>query len=346
MPSKVDIIIPHCNGQKLLEDCLPSLFRTRYPHYTVYLVDNASTDGSPEWAKANYPKLEVIKADRNLGYAGGCNLGIRSTGGDYVVLLNNDTEMEPDWLEKLAEVLDRDPNIAAAQPKILWLKDRSRFDYSGGAGGLMDVFGFPFCRGRLFDELETDHGQYNDSPPDIFWTSGSASIYRRSSLEISGLLDEDFFMHMEEIDLCWRLHLCGFRAVAVMQSVIYHLSGGSLPAGNFRKMYLNHRNSQLMMWKNYSLASLTWAWPIRIMLEAAALAKALSLRNWEWARAIVQAGLWMAENPVLIAKKRGEVQKMRKSEDQGIKAILYNGSIAMQYFLKGIKSAKQLEGRR
>jgi hypothetical protein len=346
MPSKVDIIIPHCNGQKLLEGCLPWLFRTAYPDCTVYLVDNASTDGSPEWAKAHYPKIEIIRSEKNLGYAGGCNLGIRSTSGQYVVLLNNDTEVEPDWLEKLVQALDRDNGLAAAQPKILWLRDRTRFDYSGGAGGLMDVFGFPFCRGRLFDELETDRGQYDDSPPDIFWASGSASIYRRQALEISGLLDEDFFMHMEEIDLCWRLHLCGFRIVSVPQSVIYHLSGGSLPAGNFRKMYLNHRNSQLMMWKNYSLSSLLWAWPARVILEAAALAKALVSGNWEWARAVVQAGLWMVENPIIVIKKRGEVQKLRKTGDRQIRTKLYNGSIALKYFTGGIKSAKQLEGRR
>jgi hypothetical protein len=222
------------------------------------------------------------------------------------------------------------------------LKDRTRFDYSGGAGGLMDIFGFPFCRGRLFEELEIDRGQFDGPPSGIFWASGSASIYRRSALEISGLLDEDFFMHMEEIDLCWRLHLCGFRISAVPSSVIYHLSGGSLPAGNFRKMYLNHRNSQLMMWKNYSLISLLLIWPVRLLLEAAALAKALVSGNWEWARAIVQAGLWLAENPGLVFKKHQAVQKKRTVKDRSVMKKMYRGSAALKYYLQGKRSSREL----
>jgi len=346
MPTKVAIIIPHYNGQKLLEDCLPSLFRTGYSDYTVYLVDNASTDGSPEWAKVHYPQIQIIKSDKNLGYAGGCNLGIRATTEDYVVLLNNDTEVEPDWLDKLVLELDKDAIIAAAQPKILWLKDRTRFDYSGGAGGLMDIYGYPYCRGRMFEEKEKDLGQYDHRSSDIFWASGSASIYRRSALNSSGLLDEDFFMHMEEIDLAWRLHLLGLRVISIPGSVIYHLSGGSLPTGNFRKMYLNHRNSQLMMWKNYSLGSLVWIWPGRVLLEAAAFAKAAASGNWEWARAIVLAGLWMLENPLMVWKKHRQVQALRKVSDRRIREQMFSGSIALEYFIKHKNTAQQLEGKR
>jgi GT2 family glycosyltransferase len=342
MPTKIAIIIPHCNGQKLLEACLPSLFRTDYPAYTVYLVDNASADGSPEWARQNYPRIQVIKSDKNLGYAGGCNLGIRSTAEDYVVLLNNDTEVDPGWLEKLVKPLDADQNIAAAQPKILWLKDRTLFDYSGGAGGLMDAYGYPYCRGRLFEQAEKDLGQYDQDPADIFWASGSASIYRRSALDASGLLDEDFFMHMEEIDLAWRLHLLGLRVVPVPGSVIYHLSGGSLPTGNFRKMYLNHRNSQLMMWKNYSLASLLRVWPARVLLEAAAFAKAVASGNWEWARAIVLAGWWLLENPVTVCRKHRKTQSIRKISDGRIGEMMFPGSIALEYFIRNKRTAQQL----
>jgi GT2 family glycosyltransferase len=336
MPSSVAIIIPHCNGQKLLEACLFSLFKTGYTGYKVYLVDNASSDGSPEWAKQNYHQLQIIRSPKNLGYAGGCNLGIRSTAEDYVVLLNNDTEVEPGWLDKLVNSLDSDQSIAAAQPKILWLKDRTQFDYSGGAGGLMDAYGYPYCRGRLFEQAEKDLGQYDLHPADIFWASGSASIYRRSALDASGLLDEDFFMHMEEIDLAWRLHLLGLRVVSVPGSVIYHLSGGSLPTGNFRKMYLNHRNSQLMMWKNYSLLSLLRIWPGRMLLEAAAFAKAVTSGNWEWARAIVLAGWWLLENPVTVCRKHNQTQRIR----------MFPGSIALEYFIRHKSTAQQLESKR
>ena len=343
MPSRVAIIIPHYNGQQLLEDCLPFLFRTEYPGYTVYLIDNASTDGSPAWAQLRFPALKVIHSDTNLGYAGGCNLGIRSTSEEYIVLLNNDTEVSPGWLGHLIRALDADPMAAAAQPKILWLKDRGKFDYSGGAGGMMDRYGFPYCRGRLFEILEDDAGQYDRARPDIFWASGSASIYRRSALDTVGLLDEEFFMHMEEIDLCWRLHLAGLRVIAAPQSVIYHLSGGSLPAGDFRKMYLNHRNSQLMLWKNYSLGTLLRIWPARLALEAAALAKALASRNWEWARAIVHAGLWLAEHPAAVWRKHRETQRLRKVPDRRIMAAMRRGSIAVDYYIRGVRTAKELE---
>lgn len=342
MPTAVAIIIPHCNGRELLGNCLDSLFRTDYPDFQVYLVDNASTDGSPEWGRQSYPQLRVIRSETNLGYAGGCNLGIRSTTEELVLLLNNDTEMEPDWLKKLVGAIDGDQNIAAAQPKILWLKDRTRFDYSGGGGGMMDIFGYPFCLGRLFDHQERDAGQYDGAPRDIFWASGSASIYRRRALDRAGLLDEDFFMHMEEIDLAWRLHLAGFRVCSAPSSVVYHMSGGSLPAGNFRKMYLNHRNSLLMLWKNYSLARLAWVWPARLALEGLALAKALASGNLEWARAIVQAGWWMVENPCLVMGKRRQAQRTRKVADRVVSGRMHRGSIAVDYFLRGKRTAREL----
>ncbi len=343
MAERTAIIIPHCNGWELLERCLETLQASGDGDCRVHLVDNGSTDGSPERAKAKHPGIEIIRSERNLGFAGGCNLGIRSTAGEYVVLLNNDTEVEPGWLGHLVRAMDADPSLAAAQPKILWLRQRDTFDYSGGAGGLMDVFGYPFCRGRLFQTLEKDLGQYDHSPPDIFWASGSASIYRRSALEQAGLLDEDFFMHMEEIDLCWRLHLLGYRVAAVPGSVVYHLSGGSLPAGEFRKMYLNHRNSLLMLLKNYSPESLLWTWPSRMALEAMSLAKALSSGDWQWARAIVSAGCWISEHLVTIAGKRRQVQGMRRIGDREVTERMCRRSAALSYFLGNKRTAAELD---
>ncbi|HTY08989.1 MAG TPA: glycosyltransferase family 2 protein, partial [Candidatus Edwardsbacteria bacterium] len=297
----------------------------------------------PSWATSRFPQIHVVRSDANLGYAGGCNLGIRATSEEYVVLLNNDTELEPGWLGHLVAALDADRAVAAAQPKILWLKDRTKLDYSGGAGGLMDRYGFPYCRGRLFETLETDNGQYDGAAPDIFWASGSASIYRRAALDAVGPLDEDFFMHMEEIDLCWRMHLAGWRVVAAPRSVVYHLSGGSLPAGNFRKLYLNHRNSQLMLWKNYSLGTLAWVWPARLALELSALGKALASRDWDWARAIVQALRWMAGHPAAVWRKHRAVQALRRVPDSAIAATMHRGSIALAYFLRGARTARELE---
>ncbi len=338
--ARAAVIIPHCNGWELLRRCLQTLQGSGA--IVVYLVDNGSSDDSPRRAKDFFPELQIIAAGRNLGFAGGCNLGIRSTREEYVVLLNNDTEVEPGWIEKLIQVMDTDRTIAAAQPKIRWLKDRECFDYSGGAGGLMDIFGFPYCRGRLFQRLEKDRGQYDHCPPDIFWASGSASIYRRSALDEVGLLDEDFFMHMEEIDLCWRLHLAGFRVAAVPQSVVYHLSGGSLPAGDFRKIYLNHRNSLLMLLKNYSAASLLWIWPARMLLEAMAWLRAVLTGDWAWARAIVLSGCWAMENFLAVVKKHRKVQRLRRVSDARIRQHMYRGSVALAYFLFGRKSAQEL----
>jgi hypothetical protein len=343
MGSRISVIIPHYNGWELLKRCLESLAGSGDQDYEVFLIDNGSTDGSPAKAKEAFPYITVIASGKNLGFAGGCNLGIRSTTGEYVALLNNDTEVETGWLGSLVLAMDSDASIAAAQPKIKWLRERSTFDYSGGAGGLMDVYGYPYCRGRLFQTLEQDQGQYDNSPPDIFWASGSASIYRRSALEEVGFLDEDFFMHMEEIDLCWRLHLAGYRVISVPDSLVYHLSGGSLPAGDFRKMYLNHRNSLLMLLKNYSLASLLWAWPSRMALEAMSLAKALASGDWTWARAIVAAGCWVMEHYVLIANKRRAVQHLRRADDRQVMKRMCRRSAALAYFLGGKRTAAELE---
>ncbi len=337
------VIIPHYNGWEILSRCLEALEATRYRDFSVHLVDNGSSDGSPERARERFPWLNVIPAGRNLGFAGGCNLGIRSTSEEYVVLLNNDTEAEQGWLGELVTAMDACPEAGAAQPKIMWLKQPGTFDYSGGAGGLIDVFGYPFCRGRLFETQERDVGQYDGSPPDIFWASGTASIYRRSALEAVGLLDEGFFMHMEEIDLCWRLHLAGYRVVAVPRAVVGHLSGWSLPAGNYLKMYLNHRNSLTMLLKNYSLASLLWAWPARMALEVMSLAKALTSGSWQWARAIVSAGCWVMEHSVRIASQRREVQSLRRTGDKAVMTRMCRRSAAMAYFLGGVRTAAELE---
>jgi hypothetical protein len=343
MLSRVAIIIPHHNGQKFLKDCLFSLTKTNYDNYQIYLLDNASTDGSPEWAKKNYSKIKIIHSDKNLGYAGGCNLGIKSTKEEYIVLLNNDTIVDKNWLNHLIIVMGSEKDVAAAQPKTLWMKNHTMFDYSAGAGGLLDVYGFPFCRGRIFDTIEKDKGQYDNSKPDIFWASGTALIYRRKALDQVGLLDEDFFMHMEEIDLAWRLHLNGWRIVSVPKSVIYHLSGGSLPAGNYQKMYLNHRNSQIMLLKNYSLINLIRYYPLRIVLEISAFLEAVNLKSWLWAKAIVNAWFWIMKNLFYILRKRKDVQKLRRVPDSVIKNKMYSGSIAVKYYLLNLKTANLLE---
>ncbi|MDW8467217.1 MAG: glycosyltransferase family 2 protein [Chloroherpetonaceae bacterium] len=215
-----------------------------------------------------------MSAGRNLGYAGGCNFGFRHTEGKYVIFLNNDTEQEPDWIEHLVEVAESDERIAALQPKLRSMQAKLRgekvFDYAGAAGGMLDMLGYPYALGRVFNAVEPDHGQYDESR-DIFWASGAAMMVRRKAIEQVGAFDDDFFAHMEEIDLCWRLKIAGYRIVSVPKAVVYHYGGATLAAGNPRKIYLNHRNNLMMIIKNASWSRLLWLLPVRVLLELAAL---------------------------------------------------------------------------
>jgi len=342
MPPRVSIIIPHLAGEELLCRCLGSLEKTTYPRWEVLLVDNASTDGSVETARARFPWLKVVRNQTNLGYAGGCNVGIRHSSADYVLLLNDDTEVEPTCLSTLVEVAESDTRIAACQPKIRSLVNRRRFDYSGAAGGMMDIFGYPFALGRIFEVVEEDSGQY-DRIRDIVWASGTATLLRRSALEEVGLLDEDFFAHMEEIDLDWRLHLRGYRVVAVPGAIVYHQSGSTLRAQSPMKLFLNHRNNLVMILKNYSGPALTAVFPYRIALELLTLAHAIAGFDFHRAQAVVKALGTLLFHLGDICRKRRSAQALRVVSDSVILSQLYHGSVALKHFIGGLTAASQLK---
>ncbi|MDP7666347.1 MAG: glycosyltransferase family 2 protein, partial [Candidatus Poseidoniia archaeon] len=202
--ARVSVIIPHWNGIEILSDCLDSLTKSTYPNIEIVVVDNASTDGSPDWVAENHPDINLVRCSENHGYAGGCNRGAAEAEGEFLLFLNNDTIHEPGWIEPLVESMEVDETVAAVQPKILNYFERNKFDYAGGAGGALDILCFPFVRGRVFFELEEDEGQY-DSAAEIFWASGTAFLVRKSVFEDSGGFDESFFAHQEEIDLQWRI---------------------------------------------------------------------------------------------------------------------------------------------
>ena len=206
--SKVSIIIPHWNGIEILSDCLESLAQTEYTNLEIIVVDNASTDGSPDWVNINYPSVKLVENDQNYGYAGGCNRGAGVATGDYLVFLNNDTIQDSKWIDPLVDFLNLNSNVAAVQPKILNFFDQAKFDYAGGAGGWLDILGYPFARGRVFLEQEKDAGQYDKIRP-IFWASGTALMVRKTDFESANGFDETFFAHQEEIDLCWKFRLMG-----------------------------------------------------------------------------------------------------------------------------------------
>lgn len=243
------IIIVSWNARHHLETYLPSVVKTRYPDFEIIIADNASNDGTREWVNKHYPHINVVTLDKNYGYCGGNNRAANHADGDILVFLNNDVEVTPDWLLPLNNAFSRDDHTAVVQPKLLSWRKKDHFEYAGAAGGYLDRFGYPFCRGRIFTTVEKDQGQYNKLRH-VFWASGAAFAIRKSVFEEQGGFDEQFEFHMEEIDLCWRIWNSGYRILCEPASVVYHLGGGSLPAGDPRKTFYNFRNSLYMLWKN------------------------------------------------------------------------------------------------
>lgn len=248
---KTAVIILNWNGRQLLEQFIPAASEfTISDEAELYVADNGSTDGSLAWLREHHPEVRILELGQNYGFAEGYNRAIGMVSEPYVLLLNSDVEVTEGWLNPLVKFLDENPDVAAVQPKILSWRDRSKFEYAGAAGGYLDRLGYPYCRGRLFDCIETDHGQYDGAPADICWASGAALLVRRQDYIDAGGLDARFFAHMEEIDLCCRLHARGRRVCAVTQSAVYHVGGASLAQGNPKKTYLNFRNNLLLLHKN------------------------------------------------------------------------------------------------
>jgi len=320
MPS-VEIIIPHYRGIDMLERCLDSLAETSYPAMSICIVDNASGEKEAiSGLKSKFETLRVLSLLSNRGYAGGCNCALFSSTASYVVFLNDDTAVDPSWLSFLVQAAEEDGGITALQPKILSLpaqrSGKKVFDYAGGAGGLIDRLGYPYCYGRTGSHTEQDTGQY-DRGVDIFWASGVALFARRDCVTNLGGFDEDFFMHMEEIDLCWRMRLQGQRIVSVPSAVVYHEGGASLAEGSAEKTYLNHRNNMAMLLKNRSGAALFFVFPLRLLLECAAVILYLSTGRQRMRRAMsVFRALFdnLRCLPALF-RKRKAVQSMRKVDD-------------------------------
>lgn len=255
MDKTLSVIILNWNGEKLLRQFLPSVVKNTVGDMVeVIVADNGSTDASLEVLRTEFPSVRVMKFDRNYGFAAGYNKAIAAVESEFVVLLNSDVETPEGWWRPLLRFMREKPDVGACQPKIKSYRDKEMFEYAGAAGGLLDSLGYPFCRGRLFDKIEKDEGQYDDAPADIAWASGAALTVRRDAYLGVGGLDEKFFAHMEEIDLCCRMHNAGWRVCFVPGSEIYHLGGASLAQGNPKKTYLNFRNNLLLLHKNLPAA--------------------------------------------------------------------------------------------
>lgn len=245
------VIILNWNGEDLLKEFIPSVSKyTVSPEADLIVADNGSTDNSVKWLRENHPEVKLILLDKNYGFSEGYNRAIRETEYEYVVLLNSDVEVTPGWWQPILSFMQHNPNVGAVQPKILSYHDRNKFEYAGAAGGYLDSLGYPYCRGRLFDSIEEDHGQYDGAPEDITWASGACLMTRRELYLRLGGLDPGFFAHMEEIDLCCRMINAGYRICALSDSAVYHVGGASLAQGNPKKTYLNFRNNLLLLHKN------------------------------------------------------------------------------------------------
>lgn len=287
---KVAVIILNWNGTKLLREFLPSVVQNTNPELAdVIVADNGSTDDSLDYVKSAFPNVRIIAFAENYGFAEGYNKAIALCNDyEYCVLLNSDAKPAKGWIEPLLETIESDNDIATLQPKILSYNNPDRFEYAGASGGFIDCHGFPYCRGRIFDNTEVDNGQY-DTIIDIFWASGAALFIRTKVYLETGGLDKDFFAHMEEIDLCWRILLAGYTIKVVPQSVVYHLGGGSLPASNPRKTYLNFRNNLLLLHKNIPSKDRKKVLFTRRLYDAVAFAGFVAKGQIANARAVLKA---------------------------------------------------------
>ena len=333
---RVSVVILNWNGQGFLKQFLPSVCASNYPNLEIIVGDNASSDNSVSFIKENYPQIRVICNEKNYGFAGGYNKVLEQLESDYFILLNSDVEVHPDWISPVIQLMESDKQIAAAQPKILSFKHKERFEYAGAAGGFLDIFGYPFCRGRIFDYVELDNGQYNDVK-EIFWASGAALFVKRDRwIQVEGL-DEDFFAHMEEIDLCWRLKNIGFKIMYCPDSVVYHVGGGSLDAGNPFKTYLNFRNNLILIQKNYSLFYACLIIFCRIWLDLLSIIKFLNDGKKKDAWAVNKAHISFFKD---IFKNAEKARKIRTS---GFNSTgLIRKSIVWQYFVLERKTFKNL----
>lgn len=324
---KIAVVILNYNGVDWLKKFLPSVIDNS-PNATIIVIDNASTDDSVMLLQDDFKSVQIIKNDVNYGFAGGYNQGLKHVAADLYVLLNSDVEVTQNWIEPIAEFIDKNENCAGAQPKILAYGDKTRFEHAGAAGGFIDKFGYPFCRGRIFDATEVDTGQYN-SQKEIFWASGACLFIKSKSFWEAGGFDEKYFAHMEEIDLCWRLHNMGQTFYCIPESVVYHVGGGTLNYANPKKTFLNFRNSLFTLHKNLDknrfLIILT-----RLFLDGVAGVKFLLKGEFKQISSIFKAHFQYYKSISYLKKERLKYPKKAFQKLPGV----FQKSIVWSHFVK------------
>ena len=306
---------------------LPSVLNSTYPNKRIIVADNASTDDSIAYVREHFPAVEILINKQNDGFAGGYNWALKLVESDYYVLLNSDVEVTEHWIEPIISLMESDTAIAACQPKLISFGNRNLLEYAGACGGWIDKLGYPFSRGRIFDVLEEDKHQYEDIQ-DIFWASGAAMFVRSGVFHQLNGFDASFFAHQEEIDLCWRMQLSGYKIKVVPQSVVYHVGAGTLPRGG-RKVFLNFRNNLLMLSKNLTLKERFTIIPFRFLLDAISAWKGLFHGDLYFFTAICKAHF----SVLFIWAKGYKTHSLTRVPIQQLKGV-YNGCVVYQYFIK------------
>jgi len=337
---EVSIVILNWNGRQHLENFLPALLRhTTHPHAEIVVADNGSEDDSKEFLKKEYPHIRIIELELNHGFSGGYNRAMEQVDARYILLLNSDIEVTKGWLEPMLELMEKDETVGACTPKILDFKRRTHFEYAGAAGGYIDRYGYPFCRGRIFDHLEENLGQY-DKAIDLFWGSGACLMVRSDLYKKAGGLDEQFFAHMEEIDLCWRLQRMGYRIRFIPSSTVYHVGGATLQRVNPFKTFLNFRNNLLLLYKNLPARGRGRIMLFRKILDTISAFRFLFQGAFKDFWAVIRAHLAFYG---MKQSYRDIKNKNKYPENNVIVAGIYPRSIVLEFFLKGKRKFSDLD---
>lgn len=331
---KVAVVILNYNGRTFLEKFLPNVIENSSSVAEIIVADNKSTDDSVEFMKNKFPDIRLILNEFNGGFATGYNVALRQINADYYILLNSDIEVTPHWIEPVIELMESDETIAACQPKILSYYDKTKFEYAGAAGGYIDKYGYPFCRGRMFQDLETDNGQFNDVK-EVFWATGACMFVKASLYHKYGGLDDDFFAHMEEIDFCWRLKNFDYKIMYCPDSKIYHIGGGTLPKSSARKTYLNFRNNLSLLMKNLPDGKVFGTIFYRFFLDWIAAFKFLCDGSFADFFAVTRAHISFLRHLPVLKKKRRQYPHNKVTQ-------VYQKNIVFKYFLEKKKLYNEL----
>lgn len=321
----VAVVILNWNGESFLRKFLPNVVaHSALPDVQVIVADNGSTDGSLELLKTRFPEVGIIPLKKNYGFTGGYNRSLSQVKAKYYVLLNSDVDVPEGWLSPLIQFMESNPNAAACMPKMLDYNNPENFEYAGAAGGFIDWLGYPFCRGRILSSIEKDMGQYN-TPIQVMWASGACLFIRSTDYHKARGLDDDFFAHMEEIDLCWRLKNMGRQIWCIPQSEVFHVGGGTLPNNNPRKLYLNYRNNLFMLFKNLPLLKVYTIIPLRMVLDLASAVVYLLTKRKDFAKAVINAHTdYIKAIPNLKAKKALTPPQTKRHSQVLVPSILLN----------------------